>query len=202
MRVVEVPSGDLVPCDLGEMAEELTCAPIVTETPGRSFYTRNGFDYYVIVDSSNGESGEFAFQMKTGWQETGTACLDSAEPEAIVLGSGGVYAWSATLGDGHGIIGSGGACNAPGVEHIFPLQVLEAGSFNVVAQSTNGGPAPTLSLRTSGCGGANQLACVEGLEGTNTSQLDRWFDGPTNWWLVVDNPGDEALSYTFEAWLN
>lgn len=202
MRIVEVPSGDELPCDTSLEAVELTCGPIVTEIPGRSFYTRGGYDYYVIIDSENGEAGEYEFQMVTGWQATGTACLEQAEVEPIVLGFGGLYGWTATLPEGHGLVGSGGDCIAPGAEDVFALQILEPGYFHVNATATDGGPPPVLSLRTSGCGGANQVACAKAELGVTVNQLDKFFEGPANWYLVVDNTTDQQRNYTFEAWLD
>ena len=203
MRVVEVPSGEEAPCGEGvEMQEELVCGAIVTDIPGRSFYTRGGYDYYVIVDSRSGEAGDYAFQVKTGWQETGSACIDNAEPEAIVLGVGGVYNWTSQLQEGAGRIGGGGACNAPGDEDVFLLQILDSGTLHVAVQSTSGGPAPVAAVRTGGCGGANQIACAEAEVDQFFTQLDFFMEGPVNRYLVIDNPGGEANSYTFEAWFD
>lgn len=203
VRVLQVPTGGETDCGEGVLVEDqLACVAITNPVPSRSFWATGGNDYYIMVDSRSGSSGDYAFDLKIGFQNVSLACLDDFQAESIALGRGGVWTWQDRLEEGQGSMGAGGACSAPGNEQLFPLRMIEGGVLFASGFSRNGGPAPVISLRsTADCSGANVLGC--GFDEAIIGETSFAYESPgaRNMVLVVDNRGVERNDYDITVWM-
>jgi hypothetical protein len=181
LRVVrdEDPCGEGLP----ELSE--VCADIKNSVPGRGFYDQGGVSdqYYLIVDTELGESGEYAFWLRFGPEAFEGDCLDALEDQVINLGPGGDFAWEADLDDDQGRVDSG--CGAAGNDHVFQLVLDGPGTVQASVEAIEGDIQPIVSLRND-CATVTELSCGP----TATAS----FGSATSTLLVVDNlmPGTKG----------
>lgn len=178
--VLRVVRGD--PCAEATITESEVCADITNSVPGRGFFDQGGGpeEYFVIVDTELGESGEYAFQVRFGDDAFGGDCFDAAEEQAIELSAGGNFVWEANLEDEQGRLDSG--CVAPGDDDVFELVLTGGGTLNATVEVLEGGEdfQPIASIRTD-CGTGTELSC--GAMATAS------FAGSSSALLVVDQLG-------------
>ena len=178
--VLRVVRGD--PCAEAAVDVSEVCADITNSVPGRGFFEQGaiGDEYFVIVDTELGESGDYAFQVRFGSESFGADCFDAIEDQAIELMAGGNFVWEANLEDKQGRLDSG--CVAPGDDDVFELVLTGGGTLNAVVEVIEGDETclPIASIRTD-CGTTNELAC-----GATASAS---FGGSTTALLAVDQLG-------------
>lgn len=170
------------PCDEQTIEQTEVCADITNSVPGRGFYDQGGEgeQYFIIVDTELGESGNYAFQIRFGEDAFGGDCEDAFEEQLVELAAGGNFQWEANLDDSQGRLDSG--CLAPGDDDVFQLVLTGSGTLQASVEVIEGDETfqPIVSLR-SDCSTTSEFSC-----GPTASTN---FGGSTNAILVVDQLG-------------
>ena len=146
------------PCEegTGELSE--VCADITNSVPGRGFYDQGGVNdnYYIIVDTELGDSGDYAFELRFGGEAFQGDCYDGLDEQVIELGVGGNFVWEASLDDEQGRVDS--ACSTPGADHVFQLVLDGGGSLSASVEVLEGDIMPVVSIRND-CATKSELSC-------------------------------------------
>lgn len=174
------------PCLEGAIEVSEVCADIKNSVPGRGFYDEGGGgdQYFIIVDTELGESGDYAFEVRFGDGASEGDCFDAMEEQAIELATGGNFQWEADLEDEQGRLDS--ACSAPGDDDVFSLVLTGGGTVSASVEVLEGDIEPIVSIRTD-CTTNSEFSCGA------TAQAS--FGGSTTAILVVDQLGAENGRY-------
>ncbi len=158
------------------------------------FLAQAGRTYSVIIDSREGEEGDYSFNVDFGWPPIDQC---NVHPESIEQISGSAFVWNNEFSQGQGRVDS--YCGGPGRENMFRLQAVYPGNIFVTVESS-GGFAPLISIRSS-CAALSEFDCISAAAG-NTAQLGFYIPEPGEYFIVVDQAdigsGGYALRVDFE----
>lgn len=197
--LVVIPESDFVPSlrvtkdGCREDVFPQLCATPVTVDDNWHFFAETGHSYTITIDSPEGTDGNYTMQMLYGDPGVGACPI---HPSVITQKPGGFFTWSNTFGKRQGEVD--GLCGGPGAENMFQVNVSYPAfiSFQVTAED---GLEPVLSVRSS-CGGATELDCTSSdLTGSNLLSIDRFFDIPGTYYVVVDQVGVDGGKYTLDV---
>jgi hypothetical protein len=160
----------------------------------RHFLAQAGHVYSIIVDSDQGASGEFAFDVIYGWP-TLEQCTVHDEP--ILQQPGGSFVWYNDFGRGQG--DADGLCGGAGRENMFHIQTSYTG--NMYAEvSASDGFEPVVSIRTN-CAAVSELTCSSAPANGFTSS--QWLlEGGGDYYLAVDQVGYLGGSYSLSVYFD
>lgn len=159
----------------------------------RHFVALGNRDYYIYVDSNDGDGGDYAFSMTMAPPPL-TEC--EVHPETIFHNPGGTFRWQNEFSGGQGAADS--LCGGVGKENFFPLQIDFPTFVNIVVTGS-GGFRPNIGVRT-GCSALTEQECTsDQILGTpGFAQLEVFLD-PGLHYLSVDGLDQEPGSYTLDV---
>lgn len=169
------------------------CATEVAVDDTWHFFAETGHTYTITIDSPEGTDGNYTMLMLYGDPGVGACPI---HPSVITQKPGGFFTWSNSFGRRQGHVD--GLCGGPGAENMFQVNVSYPAfiSFQVTAED---GLEPVLSVRSS-CGGATELDCTSSaITGSNLVTIDRFFDAPGTYYVVVDQVGIAGGKYTLDV---
>jgi hypothetical protein len=156
----------------------------------RHFLAIGNRDYYIHVDSEDGNGGDYRFSVTLG-----PPPLEQCEvhTETIYQSSGSVFQWQNDFPAGSGRVDSG--CQGIGGENMFTLSASYPGNMYIDVIGSNG-HRPLISVR-SGCGATTELDCTtDAINGTpGIASLVYFIPGPGTYYIVADNLGLSGGTY-------
>jgi len=169
------------------------CATAVVASEPRHFFAEAGHSYTITIDSPDDTDGHYTMQLLYGDPGVGACPI---HPSVIDQKPGGSFAWSNSFSRRQGEVD--GACGGPGAENMFQLNVFYPGTITM-RLTADEGFKPVLSVR-SGCGGATELQCNSSeLTGSNTVEINQFFEAPGTYYVVVDQGGVDGGSYSLDV---
>lgn len=181
-------------CEPGA-GETLVCSSGADRT--HHFFAQGEMNYYVFLDSPEGASGEFAFDVDFAPLDMDRCAV---HPEVIEQEIGSSFLWRNELEEGQGR--TVGACGGAGRENMFQMEVFEPGIFFAEVNGI-GAVDPILSFR-SGCGGLTEIDCSTSEDATAATTLFAFVEEPGTYFLVIDKlstvgTGEYELTVEWQA---
>jgi hypothetical protein len=160
----------------------------------RHFLAFGNRDYFIHIDSANGDGGDYAFSLTLG-QPPLEACF--VHPETIFQSPGSVFSWQNDFPPGSGRVDS--ACQGAGQENMFAVSASYPGNMYIDLFGS-GSFRPLISVR-SGCGATSELDCTtDAILGTpGIASLVFFIPGPGTYYVVADNLGISGGTYDFSV---
>lgn len=160
----------------------------------RHFIANGTRDYYIYVESQDGNGGDYAFSITLG-QPPLEQC--HVHPETIFQSSGSVFQWENDFGAGSGRVDS--LCQGAGQENMFAVSASYPGNMYVDVVGSNGF-RPLASVRE-GCSALTELDCTsEAILGTpGFASLQFFIPGPGTYYVVADTLGLTGGTYNLSV---
>ncbi len=147
----------------------------------RHFLVFGNREYYIHVDSGEGQQGNYAFSLTLGPPPIGQC---EPHPEPIFQQPGSVFQWQNDFSAGQGRVDS--QCGGIGPENMFPISASYAGNIYIDVFGS-AGFRPMVSLR-SGCGATTELECASetSLGSPGLVSTSFFIPGPGEYFLDID----------------
>ena len=160
----------------------------------RHFLAIGNRDYFIHIESEDGNGGDYAFSLTLG-----PPPLEQCHPhtEIIYQSPGSVFQWENDFTAGSGRVDSG--CQGVGQENMFPVSASYPGNMYIDVVGTNGF-RPLISVR-SDCGSTSELECTtDAILGTpGFASLPFYIPGPGTYYVVADNLGLTGGTYNLSV---
>jgi len=166
-----------------------------SEPDPRHFFAGGNRDYYIYIDSEDGNGGDYRFSLTLGPPPIEQCDVHT---ELIQQVSGSVFQWSNDFTAGGGRVDTGCQGGA-GPENMFELAATYPGNVYIDLIGSNGF-RPATSIRT-GCGVTTELTCTtDAINGTpGIASLTYFLPGAGTYYVVADSLGLTGGSYNLSV---